>query len=202
MVFIPALHCAVANVIGLVNGRTVSFGLNCRHVGGAYLQADIDALAAAVDSWAGVHLLPKLTVDAAYVNTRVRGLTSETDLEGDNDDSAGAGSDGGEALPNNVSFVISHRTGFTGRVARGRTYMWGVPATALDANEDVVTGTFAGDAVSVFIELLTELPAVDWEHVVVSRYHLGVPRTTASILTVTNYLAVDLGVDTRRKRLG
>jgi hypothetical protein len=202
MSFVSAVNCAMAQVQGSVNGRDVSIGLTCEYTVGAYDQAAIDALAGAVDDWATVQLRPILASEATYVNTHVRGLTSAIDLEADNGDGTGAGGELGEVLPNNVSYVIAYKTGLTGRSARGRGYLFGIPNVALDANEDVVTAAYRAAVESCFDNLPAFLVAQDWRHVVLSYVTAGVANVPAVIRPVTDYITTDARIDTRRKRLG
>jgi hypothetical protein len=203
MVFQPAVNCANAYVEGLVNGRTVGNSLNFRNVAGAYSQADIDDLADAVDDWFSGDILPFLSIDATYVNTHVRGLASSIDLEADNNDGTGVGGEGAEPQPNNVSWVVSFRTGQTGRSARGRMYMWGTALSWYQANEDLVIGATADSIIAAVDNLPAAVAAVGWEHVILSRFSSGVQRTpNALVIPVTQYLYTDLRVDTRRSRLG
>jgi len=202
MASVPAVNCAVATVQGVNNFRPVSFGLNFHFSAGPYAQSDIEALAEEVDAWVGANALNLICNEAAYTNTHVRGLTNNLDLEADNATNAAPGNQLGETMPNNVSFVVSHRTGLTGRSGRGRTYLWGLATVSLSANEDVFLTTFADQAVDEFEALDSFVAPIGWEHVVLSRHSGGVPRATALIIPVTQYVYTDLKVDTRRKRLG
>jgi len=202
MAFQPAVNCAIASVISTVNARQVSFGLNCQHLSTPYNQSNIDELAQIVDAWFSTDVLVRLSSSCVYQRTDVRGLTSAVDLFASDNTNAGVGGVVAIPLPNNVSWVLKHLTGFTGRAARGRTYFYGLPFSAIDTDEDYLDVGDADAFVDAFDQLSATLDSAGWNHVVLHRFSAGAPLSTATIYTVTSYGYTDLRLDTRRKRLG
>ena len=115
-----------------------------------------------------------------------------------------AGQTGGlssPAMPSNVTFATSFRTGYAGRSKRGRAYWVGLA-------ESQVSGNY-------LTTLTAEAIRLSWEqfgaglsggldgftHVVTSYYENGAPRVTAAYNEVTSYVNVDNRVDTQRRRL-
>lgn len=103
------------------------------------------------------------------------------------------------AAPGNVAFTITHRTANRGRSYRGRSYMLGIPADQIGAG---LLSTGARDAyVSAFNTLRLEAASDGNPFVIASRYANGSPRTTGVATPVTQCEAVDLVVDSQRRRL-
>jgi len=184
------------------NGKDVGFGYNCEFLSGLYDQTAIDDLADIGNTWFTDEIMPITSITLSYIQTVVRGLNSAIDLTATNNNGASNGLSNNAPLPNNVSFVIKHSTGFTGRSARGRSYMVGIPNNVVAANEDDMGVTQAQAYVDAFDLLDATLDAAGWNGVVVSRYTAGVLRTTPITTTITGHEFTDLKLDTRRKRLG
>lgn len=184
-----------------LNGSNIGFGYHAEFLTPPYDQADIDNLAEIGDTWFSGQMLPLMSVSAAYIGCQVRGLNAAIDLEAFENSGAGVGGSANTPLPNNVSFVIKHSTGFTGRSARGRSYMIAIPNNVLSTDEDQMGVAQAQDYVDAFIALDVALDAGGWDGVVVSRYSAGVLRTTPITTRIIDHLFVDTTLDTRRKRL-
>jgi len=168
---------------------------------GGYGQVDIDDLAAAVDGWVGAHYRARLSAEATYFGTNVRGLDQVNDLTAVNTTSAGIGGVVGEILPLNVSFAIKRLSGLTGRSARGRIFVPGIPTSQLDANENFVLATYADGNVDALNELKIDAALAGWQEVIVSRFENNVKRPLGVLFVVVNYAYTDLIVDTQRGRL-
>lgn len=185
-------------------GREVMNLYYAKKVGG-YSQADIDGLAAAVDNVAP-NFATIISLDDAYLRTDVRGLDSENDIVTTVNTSATSGSIASQPLPSNVSFVVTQRSGLTGRNAQGRVYCCCLPVAALAAepygNEDRLDATHAAawvgvvDAVRMAIENFGT-----WDPVLVSRYYQGAKRATAVTFPWISSDARTNRVATRRRRL-
>jgi len=186
--------------MGLQN-RIVSNTFYFRKVGG-YDQGDIDALAVLVDSWAELDYMELLSNQVAYFGTNVRGLEELNDLESTSTAGASTGAVVQNPNPANVSFCVSRRSGLTGRSARGRVYIPGVPVTALDTNENFVTTSYRDNAVAQLNELSPSAIAEGWTEVIVSRFSNKVKREQGVTFIITEYLATDLRIDSQRGRLG
>lgn len=166
----------------------------------AYTQADIDALAARVDEWVADSLLPTLSSSLIYTGTVVRGLTSAIDLEAENNDSAGAGAGGVSTSPNNKALSIKRRSAFTGRGARGRIFVAGIPDASM-ASPNAVDAGFAVAMEAALNALQGAMDEVNFEEVIVHRIAAGVPLVPAVLFTLVEYVVVDLGIDSMRRRL-
>jgi len=199
MPFQSVPQCAEAVIKATIDGKNVFNVLNFWSPGG-YDQTDIDALADAVDtSWAA-NMLPLLHTSYEYSGTFVRGLEDIVDLESQSLGGAGAGAIGGDSFPNNVAFVITAYTGHSGRSARGRIYIGGVPAS-ITATQNTVSGTFATNVVSAIDQVVLDALTAGWTYTIVSRVSLGAPRLVGINTKVTDIQARNLVLDSQRRRL-
>lgn len=199
MAFQPALQCASAVIQQTYGGSIVNNVLNF-HLPSVPVQADLDALAAAVDSgWATYAAVSSAALN--YVNTHVRGLTNAIDLESDNNTSAGHGIDTSNALPGNVALVVTLRTGHAGRSARGRVYMSGLSEDILFGGPNSVSSSFAAAAVGVIQSIQSAADVAGWQFVVLSRHSGGVLRPSATFLPISSIAVRNLFTDSQRNRL-
>lgn len=170
---------------------------------GGYDQGDVDALAVLVDSWAELDYAALLSNQLSYFGCNVRGLESEIDLEAVSTAGATTGGVVAAPLPANVAYCVKRLSGFTGRSARGRIYIPGIPITALDAtNENLVVTSYRDNCITQLNELSPSAIAEGWIEVIVSRFNGGAKRATGVTFTVQEYAVSDLRVDSQRGRLG
>ena len=167
---------------------------------GGYDQSDIDTLAATVDQWVADSLLPTLSSSLTYVGTTVRGLTSSIDLEAENNDNAGGGAGGTTTAPSSKALAIKRRSAFTGRGARGRIFLAGIPDASMATPNTVDTG-FQIAMEAALNALKDAMDGVDWIEVIVHRVEAGTPLTTAVLFTVVEYVIVNGVIDSMRRRL-
>lgn len=105
----------------------------------------------------------------------------------------------GGIVTNQVALVVTHKTGLTGRSARGRSYIPGLDEVDLNATS-VITAQVLTDAVEIFSLFATELDTADYNHVVLSLYHDGAERATPIAFQIDEY-TTNSRVDTQRRRL-
>lgn len=170
------------------------------HKVGGYVQADIDALAAAVDAWVDASLLPTLSSSIRYMGTTVRGLSSAIDLEAENNDSTGDGAGGASTSPTSKALSIKRRSAFTGRGARGRIFLAGIPDASM-TTPNVVNSGFIATIESELNALQTAMASVDWVEVIVHRVAGGATLPAAVLFTVVEYICVNGAIDSMRRRL-
>jgi len=199
MPFQPATDCAVASIQYTSGGKSIANVVNFKSAA-PYDQDDIDALALTVDTWVGTYVLSEVRNTVTYNQTVVRGLSSALDLEATNNDNAGTGALSGSALPNNVTFCLSLRTGLTGRSARGRFYVPPYDASKLSA-ANVVSSTFRDQWISILLQLGLDAAAAGWTWGVLSRRHAGVVLAEAVLRPIVDVIAVDDFVDHQDRRL-
>lgn len=109
-----------------------------------------------------------------------------------------AGTIVGESVSNNVASVCSLYTAQTGRSFRGRSYIAGMAELYVAQNE--LDAAVAAGIVADFVVLDGALVAANCTLVVASFQSGGVPRAVG-IATSTDSYAVNLRVDTQRRRL-
>lgn len=103
------------------------------------------------------------------------------------------GGTAGGSLPDNVSLVISWATAVSGRNFRGRTFLPGIPVTALDTDNKQVTVAYRNTVDVAGADLKTELLLGEFE------LQVGSPTLgTSQLVTSSN---VNRRLDTQRRRL-
>lgn len=187
-------------VVMVQNVETVTNTFHAEKSGG-YDLADVVALALLVNQLVAAQLVPIMTNDALYLRVEVRGLDVENDLFAENGDDTSVGLVPSEGLPNNVTLSIKKASGFTGRSARGRWYVIGLPQADLSTNENQWLLTATDDAVSAVEGIRTGVAISVWTPVIVSRFTNGAPRPEGVTFDWLSVVAVDRLVDSQRGRL-
>lgn len=200
MAFQKVPETADVSVIHTCNGVTVQNSVAARKVGG-YNTADLSSLANIVDQYYAANVLPYLSAALIYVKTEVRGLDDINDQVVENVDGSGFGGIASNPLPNNVSYVIKRLSGLTGRSARGRLYIPGIPENARQTDENYITSAFNISMVGGWDSIRSAIGAVGWVPVIVSRYSEGVKRAEGVTFVWNATSNTDLRLDTRRGRL-
>jgi hypothetical protein len=199
MPFQSVPETAEAVINGEISGQTIANVVGARRVGG-YNQTNLDQLASAVNIWVGNFYLPLVANSVNYVQTHVRGLESIIDLESIDATSAGPGTAAGTGNPANASFVITLRTGHTGRSARGRFYMWPFGGSALQTSQTVTT-TYAAAAAAALTQLMTDISSAGWVPVIISRRSLNARRPVGITTTIISATARNVDLDSMKHRL-
>lgn len=200
MAFQPVIDTAEITVIFLQNLENLTNTIHAEKSGG-YGLADIQALALLVDSLVSFNLVPAMTQDALYVRTEVRGLAVENDLFAVNDTNSATGADLSEGLPGNVTLSIKKSSGLTGRSARGRWYVCGIPSNTLSTNENQLLQAEADIWVAAVEAIRVGIVASVWTPVIVSRFTAGLPRATGKTFDWLTTDLVNRDVDSQRGRL-
>jgi len=145
-------------------------------------------------------MLPVLHTSYVYRETYVKGLEDIIDLEStDATHASDTGEITGEDVPGNVAFALKFQTGHTGRSARGRNFISGIPEDAVTGN--TITEAYADAYRDAYTSIATALNSGGFPMVVVSRYTLGAKRTVGLTLPVTVISYTDLNIDSQRNRL-
>lgn len=110
-----------------------------------------------------------------------------------------AGTAGSSGLPGNVALCATLRTANRGRSYRGRFYWGGLDSSKL-LTADTFTTTHVANVVTFLNALRDAITALSAVWVIVSKFHLKLPRTTA-VATPINAIAVDQVADSQRRRL-
>ncbi len=168
---------------------------------GGYNSSDLsDACEVMFDLWEG-EMLPQFPVAYILTSVAARGLEDENDIEALYNPTDVGGSVGSNPTPNNVAFVVSRRSGLTGRSARGRVYLGPLPQANLQTDENFYSATQAALMVDGLNTIKVNLAVIGLTEVIVSRYSDGVKRATGVTFAVSEYAFTDLRVDSRRDRL-
>lgn len=159
---------------------------------GGYDQSDLDGLAVSVDTNAASALLVDQSERLFYVKTEVVGLDQQNDLSAESSLSAGAGGQAGAPLPSFLAFCVSQRSDYSGRSARGRVYVPGIPPDARDydaGDENYILSTYADAYVGHVDGFRQTIEALAfWDAVLVSRYTNGAKRNEGVVFRWTTTL--------------
>lgn len=171
----------------------------------AYTLGEVFNLCATVDSVVSGFAADMPTQDQ-YLRTDARGLDVENDVTATSNANAQSGSViNTRTMPLNVAFCVTQRSNVTGRSARGRCYVAGIPSTYMDSTLDsqshvtaAAAAAFTGhvDAVRLGIDGLGI-----WNAVIVSRYNAGSKRAVGVTFPWVSSDYRTLLVATRRSRL-
>jgi len=199
MPFQSVPSCASVAIEGVIDSQPIVNVLNFWRPAG-YVQADIDQLGVDVDGAWSADMLPNLHSTYTYVQCAVRGLELIVDLQNINGAGTGPGGEGGDALPSNCAFVLTEYTGHSGRSARGRLYVPGIPAS-ITATANTVTSVWAVLVRDALRNIQTIAAGHGWQLTIVSRVSLGVKRPVGVNFPVVNIVARNLILDSQRNRL-
>lgn len=169
-----------------------------------YNVTQIEALGAFLDANGVQDLLALQSVHLAYAKTTVRGLHSEYDFLYEDDSNAGSGGVAQQSLPGDRAFCIQRLSGQTGRSARGRVYVAGIPISYLEAGTAAVGLMAAGyaDSLVAAVETIRSDIAAGgiWNPVIVSRNHDGTKRAVGITFPWSSTQYSDRVLDVRRSR--
>jgi hypothetical protein len=165
-----------------------------------YALADLETLAAALDTWVHETWAPLMPLNWAYQNVTVRGLNAAVDVEAVGDTNTGDVGNMGVCTANNIAIAIKRSSGFTGRAARGRIYVpIGISGIATGTNN--VSVGLAGYLVDALDAMDDIISANGFLPVIVHRVSAGVPLATAVVYTLVEWVVVNNVLDSMRRRL-
>lgn len=168
---------------------------------GGYDQAAIDDLALEMDTAVNGQWLDQICNAVDYTGVTVKGLADIIDLFAINADSAGPGTATGNQQPNNVTWAMRFTTGATGRSARGRMFVVGLPANRIDVPTQTILTTYANNWVTAIDTTRLAAAGAGWTFCIVSRFTEGAPRDTGVYRVVTGIGYHDQILDSQRGRL-
>lgn len=186
-----------------VVGQEVLNTYHARQSGG-YNQAGLDALALELDTNMAAIFLALMTNRDAYVRTDVRGLDVINDLSATSNTGAGPGLVVQIQLPSFITWIVSQRSGFTGRAANGHVACCGINFDDMNlsagfANEIKAANATAWTAVVDGVRIAIDNVGT-WDPVLVSRYLNGSKRATGVTFEWTSSSFNSLKLSTRRSR--
>jgi len=119
MAFQKVEHTARIDHVFTLNGVTVQNTHYARRPGG-YTLAQLQVVADGLDTIFVDTFQADMPSEVSYVRTDVSGLDVINDLVATQNAGAGAGTHGGDTLPNNCTFAIKKGSGLTGRRPPGQ----------------------------------------------------------------------------------
>lgn len=162
-----------------------------------WTQAELIDLVNRIGTWWNEDLRGTVSNDVRYQRVYARGLNSDQSAYWEATPAA-AGTYSSIRVPANVTLAVAFRSAFTGRNARGRAFMCGLPQIVI--TEDKVSDVYGNLLIGAWEELSNNMPA-GTRHVIVSRFSGGQQMPGGITYPVTAYALTDTRVDTRRTRL-
>jgi hypothetical protein len=198
--FIPAINTASVELIYLGGGVTAE---NIFHVrkSSPYSLADLQAVRALVITWWNATYKANITAGVSLVRVRTKALDTNSGATEDFTLSPASGgtNTGGINMPNGTSWCVKLATGLAGRSFRGRWYVFGLNGADVTMTE--IGTTRANAIVSALTTLIANLAAAGHTVVIASFRNNNAWRSTATLTPVTGPVAVDLHLDSQRRRL-
>lgn len=215
MAFVPAVNTAeVALAFSQADG---SFAENTFYVKapGAWTTTELTTMANAFVTWFstgdGTHDYQKsMGDDNSLVAVSARDLTTQHGfVVTTNTGLPLAGLNGGNSSSMGTTWTVTHRTGLAGRSFRGRTFLVGLPGSAVSPEDlNTIVGAYATSVIEAFTPLIAAVPAAlsGAELVVLSRYSgvdsggKPIPRSTGIMTPITQFGYHNLLMDFQRRR--
>lgn len=200
MPFVPAPNVLEVAAIQEYSGEPVVNVWHFLKGAGSITEDDADNIAGIVDSWYISDIAPLVHTAWSHKTTRVRDLTVQDGMVKEYAINT-QGQLSGSPLPGSNAVCISLRSSLAGRSRRGRKYFSGLNHAALVPADINLWATATLDDFRDAVAALLAAAAPDYEMCVVSKFSLGVPRTTALVSVVTGVIIATGRVCTQRGRL-
>jgi len=152
-----------------------------------------DLAAVVVSDW-----LPLLPANVAITSLYARDLETEAAVQAEAPLVGATGSASGAGLPTYVTIAIARKTALTGRSTRGRIF-W-IALTESQVNDNTIDSGVQSDIVDAIVAFDAAAALLGYSPVIVSRYNGGSKRVTGVTYPITDWVANDGFVDTRRSR--
>lgn len=191
--FVPFTNTAEVRVQHTLNGKPVENTLYFQRAD-SIQDTELDALAAALETWWFASLKPNQSNELVHVRTVAVELSNPDSLMSVNDDHNGVSGDANsDASSNQAAFCLRFGTNKRGRSWHGRNYIPGIPEAYVDGSR--VSSTAVDAYQAAYEALLFDVLPEGWTWVVASRRHnkewrtLGVTEPVTGVSATTTALA-------------
>lgn len=198
MPFVPAPNIVQVEILAQKDGALIEnrIMVNVFH---APTLADLTAVAAVVTPWIVARYAPNLPADVTITGLRLSDMSQQNGpfLQ---PGLAIPGEKALPAMPNEVTYCISLRTGSAGRSGRGRFYVLGLARVDV-ATTNRVAALYRTEIVEDMAVLITDLVNAGFAWVIVSHFNNNALRPGGPVyFPVTNVTTTDDVVDSQRRR--
>jgi hypothetical protein len=206
MPFVPAEDTALVEIRMDYAGQKVENTIWVHLLEGSWDGPSLAGLAGVVKIWWAAEYGPLVSNAVTLTEVVATDMTTEVGAQSTLSGGGAIGGEGSGAQVSSTTLAVSFRTALRGRSYRGRNYIVGIPASAIE-NINFATDAFVADITAAYEALLTALSAEDFTWVIASRFSgtdedgKPIPRTTASLTPVTNIVCADNALDNQRRRL-
>lgn len=199
--FIPVPNVASVELIYTYGGIVCENVFNVQK-GSNYSASDLVALRGVVDTWDNSSWKTYRTSGCllARIRTRARNAADAPYEDYALPTPRAGTTTGGVALPANVTYCVKLATGNAGRSMRGRLYTPGLNSQFIGTTPQEASGTYSNNVVASLNALKTALATAGHTLGVVS-YYSGGWRSEGVFTAATGWVAVDLHLDSQRRRL-
>src|SRR6478735_9425723 len=198
MPFIPAADTAKVAITMLQRGQRVVNVFHFTKAGGYTTETEVNTLAGNFATAWVANIAPLQASTVTGLNVTATDVSTSGGAGAEIAIVYGGGGGSGD-LPTNCTVSVKWNTGFSGRSFRGRTYFVGMVVGAVVGDD--ISGAYGTSLTTAFDNLLSDMAGFGDTMVVVSYFHLGVPRTSAVVTPITNSSLADLHIDSQRRRL-
>jgi len=199
MPFQPAPNVALIEWVYQIHGQVVE---NTYHMmdDAPFSGPALATAAPSLYEWWGDELAPTLSTDITLLRVELKALDSAiAPFTSYTPGALTSGGAGVAAAANNVSWVVKHTTGLSGRSGRGRWYLVGIPSTLVV--NSAISLAQAALYLSAFPALDTVIAGLGHIPCVLSRTQEGVELTEAVPYEITGHSFTDVTTDSQRRRL-
>lgn len=200
MAFIPMPECAMFEVFLTANGQSMENVYHLQWDAPFDEAALLDAIGT-IQAWLSLSWAP--IVGAGISCVGIKGTALDDDSAVTATATLGepiTGELAEQLIPMSSNAVISWRTGLRGRSYRGRTYHVGITEPQQEAGE--LTTTALASITTCYQAFRTAIGATPYSHVIVSRYHNKVARTTGVANLVSGMVVRGALRSQRRRNVG
>lgn len=198
MPFVPAPNIVMAEFVGTKDGQIIENRVHVNMLGEPTL-ANMGTLATALQSWLTTDYANRLPQEVVITQLQLTSLHTQNAVQLTVPLNI-VGVVAGGAMPNEVSYCVSLRTGFIGRSARGRFYILGVP-TGVMTLQNRINAAYRTNITNTIGALRTTIASTGFLQVIVSYISNGVPRPGGPVyFVVQSATTTDDIVDSQRRR--
>lgn len=198
MPFVAAPNIVMAEFVGLKDGQIIENRVHVNMLAEPTL-ASMGTLSTALVSWLTTDYANRLPQEVTITSLKLTSLHTQNAVQLVTPLTL-VGVVAGGAMPNEVSYCVSLRSGFIGRSARGRFYVLGVPSGVM-TSQNRVNSAYRANITGTVGALRTTIASTGFLQVIVSFISNGVPRPGGPVYFVLqSATTTDDIVDSQRRR--
>lgn len=196
--FQPIPNMAEVAIRFTLNGQKCENVFAVRYAGPDLSPGDADDIGSTISAWVDASLQNQQSEHCIFTEIDIRDLVAVDAARYTFPGTNSGGSSPAPDMTNETALVITKNTAQGGQSGRGRIYHMGLTQAMCDGN-DIKPVNGAAILLS-WQTLLTELQTTSHGMYLISRWHLGVWRSIATVYAVLNLSLKDTLLDSQRRR--